>query len=542
MKKIKTYALMLLTTLLMVGFTGCKSDDEQQIDSWFEVLDSNNNEFPTTLNVAYGGYEYGIKISSNLSWEITSSDPTWVHVTPASGKGVATGTIKVDENTTTATRTATITLKPEQMTEYVITVNQGTSGTVSEGDAYFVTPEGIGEKTGLSWDNAMDAAGLAELLSGEASLDGKPVYLMAGEYAVDAVINVAKGVEIYGGYSVSSNGTDTSVKDGETVLSGGTLNSILLVENQKVRIEGITFANGYSGDDKVGSAITVKGSKETTRLELVDCVLKDNIADDPKWNSCAALSLLGGMTYCNNVQFLNNVGANRGAAISMNDATEGDANDYAIFLNQCTFIGNYLTQTNMWGEIINARRGHFYMNNCTLFGEAPTTKGNACLVNADAGCVVVNSTFIGNSNISYLFRINNKAQSFATTAKVINSLFIKNGADTACDGGDNNDQLTAGWNVFQGTMNFDLLNTDTDATDTDFGTINSSKGYFEWTPTSLTAYATLDNVLNTVKAQSSSPFINEFVEWIGNDFGVDQRGQSRNTNKMQPGAYDSGLQ
>ena len=78
MKRIKVYAAMLLAAVLAVGFVGCDPKQEDP-ESWFDILGSNNEAFPTTLNVAYGGYTYDLKISSNLSWTITS-DADWVHV------------------------------------------------------------------------------------------------------------------------------------------------------------------------------------------------------------------------------------------------------------------------------------------------------------------------------------------------------------------------------------------------------------------------------------------------------------------------------
>jgi len=54
-------------------------------------------------------------------------------------------------------------------------------------------------------------------------------------------------------------------------------------------------------------------------------------------------------------------------------------------------------------------------------------------------------------------------------------------------------------------------------------------------------------VVNAVKSfnPAASPVVNlgeVFVEWIGEDaFGLDQRGVTRNPDKMQMGAYDAVL-
>ncbi|MBQ8501812.1 MAG: right-handed parallel beta-helix repeat-containing protein, partial [Bacteroides sp.] len=63
----------------------------------------------------------------------------------------------------------------------------------------------------------------------------------------------------------------------------------------------------------------------------------------------------------------------------------------------------------------------------------------------------------------------------------------------------------------------------------------------------LTAYATRQSVVDVAKSfnPEKSPIANlgqVFVEWVGEEaFAVDQRGQQRNPDKMQPGAYDAGL-
>ena len=64
---------------------------------------------------------------------------------------------------------------------------------------------------------------------------------------------------------------------------------------------------------------------------------------------------------------------------------------------------------------------------------------------------------------------------------------------------------------------------------------------------SVKGYATRQAVIEVAKSFNpvASPITNlgeVFVEWIGEDaFGIDQRGVTRNVNKMQAGAYDAVL-
>lgn len=69
-------------------------------------LDLNNMEF----SAESGSRSFNIK--SNTSWTV-SSDQTWCSVSPSSGKNSGSVTVKVEENTQTSARTATVTVKSE---------------------------------------------------------------------------------------------------------------------------------------------------------------------------------------------------------------------------------------------------------------------------------------------------------------------------------------------------------------------------------------------------------------------------------------------
>ena len=78
---------------------------------------------PSSLSFGYSGGSDSFTISSNVSWTVTSS-ATWCTVSPSSGSNNGTVTVKASENTSTADRTATITVTGGGITK-TISVTQG---------------------------------------------------------------------------------------------------------------------------------------------------------------------------------------------------------------------------------------------------------------------------------------------------------------------------------------------------------------------------------------------------------------------------------
>jgi len=86
--------------MISLGGTG-QGEDSPEIS-----LDTNSMEF-----TAEGGSR-SFNIKSNTSWTL-SSDKSWCSVSPTSGRNSGSVTVSVDENTSTSSRTATITVKSE---------------------------------------------------------------------------------------------------------------------------------------------------------------------------------------------------------------------------------------------------------------------------------------------------------------------------------------------------------------------------------------------------------------------------------------------
>lgn len=538
MKQLKSYVNILIISVLSFGLNACQDDNEGKLAPWMEFTDESGENFPTTLSVGFSGGEYTMNVYTNVEWAITT-DVDWLSASPSAKLGCTSGKLVVALNESNEQRSGTFTLETNNsnLPVYKILVTQ--EAAPKELEAYYVTPDGSGDKDGSDWDNALDVSGFKDLLTNALDMSEMPIYMSEGEYvASGGAFTPTKNIShIYGGYSSESTGTDLTKKaENPTILSGNNANTIFDIMNCNVVFENITFANGYTASDATGSGIRVSGSWSNTSVELINCVVRDCVSGTTGQDG-AAISLAGGKTKLNNVQILNNQSVNRGAGICLNEATEGDSYDLSLFLNNCTFSGNKLTADWNWGVDINARRGYVFMNNCTFFG-SETLGNNEGPINADAFIVAANTTFIGNTNNSWIVRNNN---SDGSQVGFVNCLFINNGAGMSLSTGDNLDSLSKGWNLFQG-IDFDLSNTDTDASSFSFGAINAAAGIYEWDANdySINAFATQADVVRAV--QNTNVYGSEFVSWVGeSNFALDQRGENRNPNKMQPGAYDANL-
>ena len=80
----------------------------------------------SSLDFASGSGTKSFKITSNTSWKV-SCDQTWCSVSPTSGNNDGSITVNVQENSSTAERTATISIKSE-VGDFVVKVTQGGAG------------------------------------------------------------------------------------------------------------------------------------------------------------------------------------------------------------------------------------------------------------------------------------------------------------------------------------------------------------------------------------------------------------------------------
>ena len=108
-------------------YSGMVYDVVYKVENGILIPQLNSDPYLTvdksSLSFDYSGSSSTFSISSNVSWTVTSS-ATWCTVSPASGSNNGTVTVKVSENTTTADRSATITVTGGGITR-TISVTQG---------------------------------------------------------------------------------------------------------------------------------------------------------------------------------------------------------------------------------------------------------------------------------------------------------------------------------------------------------------------------------------------------------------------------------
>ena len=84
----------------------------------------------SSLEFASGSGSKAFKITTNTTWTV-ASDQTWCSVSPTSGSNDGSVTVKVGENSTTAERTATITVKSDAGDQTVKVTQSGVSPTLT---------------------------------------------------------------------------------------------------------------------------------------------------------------------------------------------------------------------------------------------------------------------------------------------------------------------------------------------------------------------------------------------------------------------------
>jgi formylglycine-generating enzyme required for sulfatase activity len=99
----------------------------------------------SSLEFASSSGSKSIKITSNTTWAV-SSDQTWCSVSPTSGSNDGSVTVKVEENTTTAERTATITVKSEAGDKTVKVIQSGVAAKLTLDTSSLEFAAGSGSK------------------------------------------------------------------------------------------------------------------------------------------------------------------------------------------------------------------------------------------------------------------------------------------------------------------------------------------------------------------------------------------------------------
>lgn len=139
-KPVNSRLVSVLLCLAFLGIWACSSDsssEEEKPAAITLIADTNKIDFQNKGNVV------NVTVTTNANaWTVTTSDATWIHLSQLSGgTGTTTFNITASENTTTATRTAVITISSNQAASVKITVSQvGATPVVSLYPSYNTNP------------------------------------------------------------------------------------------------------------------------------------------------------------------------------------------------------------------------------------------------------------------------------------------------------------------------------------------------------------------------------------------------------------------
>lgn len=319
---------------------------------------------------------------------------------------------------------------------------------ITDGSAYFVRQVALGLKDGSSWNNAMDANGLRELIAQKLNssgtqdqtpamehaqqLDGAKIYMASGTYLLaEPSLKYVKmewsgyskqvSVSFYGGYAETSSGIDLSqrnVASNPTIFTGdanGNNNpdaadySLFIFGNQTdILFDGLVFANIYRQGN--GAAINASAGQGNSTVKAVNCTFRNIYTDDG--SSGAAVYLQKATVTLENCTFQDNRARN-GAAVNI-------SRELSKFkATNCKFSGN--VAVNCGGSIL-MDKGEAELVNCTFSGNSSQGyAGGAIHMNGDLKFTCSGCTFENNQAAN-----NGAAVSLEQGTATINSSTFKN--------------------------------------------------------------------------------------------------------------------
>src|SRR5690606_32660942 len=80
---------------------------------------------PASLNYSFGGATKSVHITSNINWNVTTDQPSWISLGTISGSGSATLNITASANDSAASRSGTVTITGGLLTRVISIVQDG---------------------------------------------------------------------------------------------------------------------------------------------------------------------------------------------------------------------------------------------------------------------------------------------------------------------------------------------------------------------------------------------------------------------------------
>ena len=422
----------------------------------------------------------------------------------------------------------------------------------------FVTPFGDGEVDGSSWDNALDADSFIGLLSDQTDLSKTQICLAEGTYYMSsgAVFGpeIRKNIKsVSGGYSLESTGKDLTKRDVNTYITifSGDLNKngkadngdcgLLSVFGGQSSFNGITFRHGYVDEtaasaQKSGAGVFVKGGADTW-VEFEDCRFEEcvNAATTASYAGGAAACIISGQGRFKACEFSGCRVDSRGGALRCND------DKAVLFLDRCSIHGNYVGTA--WGSGVQMSSGTICMNNTTICYNTVQNPGLGGELNGGGAMLILNSTIVSDDSTAGI-----RCESPSSRASFIaNSIalnlnenpgFLLNGGSSVA--------VSGGYNIFSSVSGALTVSAKDITYSNDLRNLgNLENGVYAWDNSKVaqTVWATVSEIEGYARNYSPEvcPGVGAvFADWC-DGFGVDQRGNARNADKLLPGAYDPGL-
>lgn len=321
---------------------------------------------------------------------------------------------------------------------------------------YFVKVNGSGDKSGSSWDNAMDLECFRTAVHDQA-IDNDVFYLAGGLYrpnpetvlqtdhltaAIYFLSIKEKGISLIGGFDPNITGSTTSITyptSTPTIFSGDKNNDgetndgdcrVLYIRaknnyEKKVTLKGLRITGGYqatASDRKPGVSVAT-GSM----VDIFYCTFDNNsnplTATNPQAGGAALSVRDHSNVYCYKCVFENNNSNNRGGAIRCSDNAGGNN---TLILESCLVNNN--STTGAFGGAIQATHADVFLINTTVTGN--TTGGHGAVVNGSArwhfiNSTIANNTCTANSDYGYDFRCET-VDSYIYNSIIVNSADINN--------------------------------------------------------------------------------------------------------------------
>ena len=275
---------------------------------------------------------------------------------------------------------------------------------------YFVTVEGAGRHTGLSWADAFSNDEMKDLLinvadnpAKAAAADGATYYMAGGTYdfgdnpRLEFNETEAVTLTIKGGYNASTG--ERNLEANPTIFTGArddnadpvTGHICLKVRgNMHITLDGLHFENGLTSQDKGGA---LNCANETLYVTLVDCVIDNNknkVDGADKNGAGLYIEAVAGFE-ATRVSITNNTCLHAPALYVYNMPA-----DIPVVFNDCLFEHNYASS---WGGLARIRVGspNCVFNSCT-FNENSANGDSGGIVQNDGTMTFNNCTFTKNTS------------------------------------------------------------------------------------------------------------------------------------------------